>query len=146
MAKKFGKILLFTAAIGTAAAAAYYYMQKKDSVVDVPEDDDYDDFSEDLDSDTESSRNYVSLNTETKPEGNKSPDEENVSEEEKVSEEEISSEAESISEEKKESEAQDTFTPLTEQVKIAEEKAAETIDEFFDENDSAEKDTPADNQ
>lgn len=140
MAKKFGKILLFTAAIGTAAAAAYYYMQKKDSVVDVPEDDDYDDFSEDLDSDTESSRNYVSLNTETKPEGNKSPDEENVSEEE------ISSEAESISEEKKESEAQDTFTPLTEQVKIAEEKAAETVEEFFDENDSAEKDTPADNQ
>ncbi len=140
MAKKFGKILLITAAIGTAAAAAYYYMQKRDSVVDVPEDDDYDDFSEDLDSDTESSRNYVSLNTETKPEGNESPEEENVSEEE------ISSEAESISEEKKESEAQDTFTPLTEQVKIAEEKAAETVEEFFDENDSAEKDTPADNQ
>ena len=140
MAKKFGKILLITAAIGTAAAAAYYYMQKKDSVVDVPEEDDYDDFSEDLDSDTESSRNYVSLNTETKPEGNESPEEENVSEEE------ISSEAESVSEEKKESEAQDTFTPLTEQVKIAEEKAAETVEEFFDENDSAEKDTPADNQ
>ena len=30
MAKKFGKFLLFTAAIGTAAAAAYYYLQKKD--------------------------------------------------------------------------------------------------------------------
>lgn len=58
----------------------------------------------------------------------------------------MSSEAESVSEEKKESEAQDTFTPLTEQVKIAEEKAAETVEEFFDENDSAEKGTPADNQ
>ncbi|MFR8844124.1 MAG: hypothetical protein ACLVGL_03165 [Waltera sp.] len=31
MAKKFGKFLLFTAAVGTAAAAAYYYMQQKDS-------------------------------------------------------------------------------------------------------------------
>ena len=29
MAKKFGKFLLFTAAVGTAAAAVYYYMQKK---------------------------------------------------------------------------------------------------------------------
>ena len=33
MAKKFGKFLLFTAAVGTAAAAAYYFMQKKDSAV-----------------------------------------------------------------------------------------------------------------
>ncbi len=31
MAKKFGKFLLFTAAVGTAAAAAYYYMQQKNS-------------------------------------------------------------------------------------------------------------------
>ncbi len=31
MAKKFGKFLLFTAAVGTAAAAVYYYMQKKES-------------------------------------------------------------------------------------------------------------------
>ena len=29
MAKKFGKILLFTAAIGSAAAAVYYYVHKK---------------------------------------------------------------------------------------------------------------------
>jgi len=32
MAKKFGKFLLFTAAVGTAAAAVYYYMQKKESL------------------------------------------------------------------------------------------------------------------
>lgn len=140
MAKKFGKILLFTAAIGTAAAAAYYYMQKKDSVVDVPEDDDYDDFSEDLDAETDSSRNYVSLNTEAKAEGNESPEEGNASEEAKTSE------AESDSEEKEESEGQDTFTPLTEQVKNAEEKAAESVEEFFDENESAEKDAPSDTQ
>ena len=46
MAKKFGKFLLFTAAVGTAAAAAYYYMQQKDSQLKESSDadDDYDDF------------------------------------------------------------------------------------------------------
>ena len=44
MAKKFGKFLLFTAAVGTAAAAAYYYMQQKDSQLKESSDadDDYD--------------------------------------------------------------------------------------------------------
>ena len=65
MAKKFGKILLATAAIGTAAAAAYYYFRKKDAdLAALNDDDDYDDFSEDLDDDTDSSRTYVSLNRE----------------------------------------------------------------------------------
>lgn len=68
MAKKFGKFLLFTAAVGTAAAAVYYYLQKKDVAGTVPEDEDYDDFSEDLDDDAEGSRSYVPLNTESKPE------------------------------------------------------------------------------
>lgn len=66
MAKKFGKFLLFTAAVGTAAAAVYYYMQKKEAESTVPEDEDYDDFSEDLDEDTDTSRNYVPLNSEGK--------------------------------------------------------------------------------
>ena len=63
MAKKFGKFLLFTAAVGTAAAAAYYYMQQKDSQLKESSDadDDYDDFHEDLDKSTEFSRNYVPL-------------------------------------------------------------------------------------
>lgn len=61
MAKKFGKFLLFTAAVGSAAAAVYYYMRKKDSDDMMFEDDDYDDFSEDLDDDAELSRNYVPL-------------------------------------------------------------------------------------
>lgn len=61
MAKKFGKFLLFTAAVGGAAAAVYYYMRKKDSDDMLFEDEDYDDFSEDLDEDAEPSRNYVSL-------------------------------------------------------------------------------------
>lgn len=113
MAKKFGKLLLLTAAVGTAAAAAYYYMQKKETTIDTPDDEDYDDFSEDLDENAEASRNYVSLNADAKTE----------------------TPAEEESGEKK-----DTFTPLTEQVK----KSEETVEEFFNEDDSAEKSAPAD--
>ena len=59
---KLGKFLLATAAIGTAAAAAYYYFKKKDAACTVSgeNDEDYDDFSDDLD--TEAQRNYVPLN------------------------------------------------------------------------------------
>lgn len=101
MAKKFGKFLLLTAAVGSAAAAVYYYMQKKDSVIDIPEDDDYDDFSEDLSENSDSSRNYVALNPEGKTE---TPAEEG-------------------------SEKKDTFTPLTEQIKKTEETIEEFFDE-----------------
>lgn len=66
MAKKFGKFLLFTAAVGGAAAAAYYYFQKKDSNDHLSEDEDYDDFSEDLDEEAESDTKYVSLTPEKK--------------------------------------------------------------------------------
>lgn len=110
MAKKFGKFLLLTAAVGSAAAAVYYYMQKKDSVTDIPEDEDYDDFSDDLNEDSDSSRNYVSLNPEgrsDKPAGEAS-------------------------------EKKDTFTPLAEQVK----KTEETVEEFFDEEDPVEDNSP----
>lgn len=110
MAKKFGKLLLLTAAVGSAAAAVYYYMQKKDSVTDISEDEDYDDFSDDLNEDSDSSRNYVSLNPEDKAD---MPVEED-------------------------SEKQDTFTPLTEQIK----KTEETVEEFFDEEDPAEDNAP----
>ena len=64
MAKKLGKFLLGMAALGGAAAAAYYYLQRKDAITLTPEcdDEDYDDFSEELDE--TSSRNYVQLNRE----------------------------------------------------------------------------------
>ena len=64
MAKKLGKFLLGMAALGGAAAAAYYYLQKKDAITLTPEcgDEDYDDFSEELDETP--SRNYVQLNKE----------------------------------------------------------------------------------
>lgn len=51
MAKKFGKLVLFSALAGAAAAGTYYFLQKK---ADTPEEDlddfdDFDDFDEDLD-------------------------------------------------------------------------------------------------
>ena len=66
MAKKFGKFLLFTAAVGSVAAAVYYYMRKKDTDSDILEDEDYDEFSEDLDETAETTTNYVPLTPETK--------------------------------------------------------------------------------
>ena len=68
MAKKFGKFLLFTAAVGTAAAAIHYYLQKKDADNTEPEDDDYDDLSED-------SHGYVPLTSDTGSDNAESADE-----------------------------------------------------------------------
>jgi hypothetical protein len=103
MAKKFGKFLLFTAAVGTAAAAAYYYMQQKDSQLKESSyaDDDYDDFHEDLDKSTEFSRNYVPLNT---PVQTSAPKEETGTESTPASEEAAPASAEASD-----------FTPLTDQ-------------------------------
>ena len=67
MANKFGKFLLFTAAVSTAAAAAYYFTQKKEltnSCDPDDYDDDYDNFYEDLDEKKDPSRNYVTLSRE----------------------------------------------------------------------------------
>ena len=66
MAKKFGKFLMVTAAIGAVAAGAYYYLQGKDRFVDddFDDDDDFDNFDDDLEDDEsekESDRNYVDL-------------------------------------------------------------------------------------
>lgn len=115
MAKKFGKFLLFTAAVGTAAAAAYYFMQKKDSTMaeSNDNDEDYDDFSEDLDEEAETGRNYVALNLDSAPTADAS--------------ENTASEA-------------DDFTPLAEQ--LAEETVEETCEEFFDEDDTSEEELP----
>lgn len=58
MSKKFGKILLFTAAIGSAVAATYYYLQKRDADLSYEGEDDFDNFEAEA---TEASRNYVEL-------------------------------------------------------------------------------------
>ena len=124
MAKKFGKFLLATAAIGTAAVAAYMYLQKKDSSMSQShEDDDYDDFSDDLE-DEDSTRTYVSLTRDS------SETEQNASSE---SEQSDSSESE-----------QSDFTPLSEQVnQTAEEDLEASSEEFFDEDDLEEEYTPS---
>lgn len=122
MAKKFGKFLLFTAAVGTVAAAAYYYMQKKDQDNDLSggEDSDYDDFSEDLDEDADSSRNYVPLSRE------------NTASSDTLENDQAVPAPES-----------DDFTPLASKLaQDADEKTEEVVEEFFDEEDASEEEPP----
>lgn len=110
MAKKFGKFLLFTAAIGAAGAAAYYYMQKKDFDLLNGADEDYDDFSEDTEDG--GSRTYVPLSHDDAPA------------------------------QESDSQEEGAFTPLTEKVSAAVDTAKdelkETVENFFDEDASAE--------
>ena len=68
MSRKFGKFLLFSAVAGAAAYGTYYYLKSKEGIPapakEADGDDDFDDFSEDLDDDTvvTKERSYVSLN------------------------------------------------------------------------------------
>ena len=65
--KKFGKFLLFTAGVAAVCGGVYYYLKNKEkfsSDFTGDDDDDYDDFSEDLD-DTDTNRSYVPLNHDT---------------------------------------------------------------------------------
>ncbi|MCM1191567.1 MAG: hypothetical protein NC123_09130 [Butyrivibrio sp.] len=120
MAKKFGKFLLFTAAVGTAAAAVHYYLQKKGVGHAESEDEDYDDFSGD-------SPNYVSLTPDAKDEAAGAAD--------------AKGEAAGAAEEQ-DAPAKDGFTPLKESVENAAEKADDTIEnveEFFDEEDASDE-------
>lgn len=133
MAKKIGKFLLFTAAVGTAAAAAYYYMHQKDSQLKESSDadDDYDDFHEDLDESTEFSRNYVPLNTTSQTSAPKK---------------DVSAEPAPASEEGKAAskEASD-FTPLSDQaaeLSGEEGETVEDVEEFFDEEDAEGEEPP----
>ena len=65
MAKKFGKFLLFTAAVAAAGAGVYYYLNKDKFSDDDYEDVDYDDFDEDLEE--SETRSYVALDHENAP-------------------------------------------------------------------------------
>ncbi len=68
MSRKFGKFLLFSAVAGAAAYGTYYYLKSKEGTPapagEAEGDDDFDDFSEDLDDDGTATkeRSYVSLN------------------------------------------------------------------------------------
>lgn len=112
MAKKFGKFLLFTAAVGTAAAAIHYYLQKKNAEPTESEDEDYDDFSEE-------SHGYVSLTPDSQSEYAKTESADPAAASQK-----------------------DSFTPLKDAVENAAAKtdaAIENVEEFFDEEDSSEE-------
>jgi len=122
MAKKFGKILLATAAIGSAAAAAYYFMRKKNSALSEADilDEDYDDFSdESLDEEEEASRSYVSLTPSPTEEASKEADEEYSFTEAALDD----------------LEPAEDFTPLTETVA---QKLDETVEEFLGDETSEE--------
>ena len=140
MAKKFGKFLLFTAAVGTAAAAAYYYIQKKDSALSdfAEEDDDYDDFSDDLEDDADTTRNYVPLNFDSTTDTGKATEDTTASEA-------FSFEDDSEETSSEHQESEDGFTPLFSQVaqpENTENHVETTVEEFFDEEDSDDEEPP----
>lgn len=132
MAKKFGKFLLLTAAVSTAAAAAYYYFQKKETFSEMNNDEDYDDFSETPDKDTTSGpRTYVSLQRDASAEGENAAQEDNS-----TPADDSSPVGDNLSAD--DSSPAEDFTPLKAMADAAEnviESAADTVEEFFDEND-----------
>lgn len=121
MSKKFAKLLLVSAAIGSAVGAACYFIRKKNAELESAEED-YDDFSEEEEPKANDSRSYVPLTPEAK-----------------ADEEEASGEEASAPEE--ESSSQDVFTPLAEKVAQTAENAEESVEEFFDE-DSTDEEPP----
>ena len=114
MAKKVGKFLLFTAALGAVGAACYYYMQKKDAELLADLDEDFDDFSED--EEDAPARNYVPLTIE-EPAGQAPADE--------VPADEVPEEA-------------TTFTPLTETISVTPDadEQIESSEDFFDDEEN----------
>lgn len=129
MSKKFAKLLLVSAAIGSAVGAACYFIRKKNAELESAEED-YDDFSEEEETKSGDSRSYVPLTPQAEEE---SPCEESAADAEATSETPAPQE---------EAAGQDTFTPLAEKVAQGVENAEETVEEFFDE-DSADEEPPA---
>ena len=141
MAKKVGKVLLFTAVATAAGVGAYYLYKKKEAERMAEMDADFDDFSDVTDYDN---RNYVPLSKEGDGEAPK----QNILEKAKEFFEDVVEDIKdnrdakkAASEESKQDEdAQATpaedFTPLTEQVAEA---VTEETEEFFD--DDEEEDT-----
>lgn len=114
MAKKFKKVLLFAAAIGTVAAAAHHYLQKKNAADTPAEDEDYDDFSEEPDEEeVTKSRSYVPLTPEPKA---KKPEEKGDSF----------------------TPLKDTVEQTVEKA----DDAIENVEEFFDEEDASDEEPP----
>jgi len=130
MAKKFGKFLMTTAALGALAAGAYYFLWKKDAETDddFDEDDDLDDFDEDLDeedsSKAEADRKYVDLDLTKAAETAAQKAEEG---------------AEAFKEglNAAKAETSDKIVGAAEQVEKAAGEAAAKVEEFFDDEDNS---------
>ena len=132
MSKKFAKLLVFSAAIGSAIGAVYYFARKKDAERDSAEDD-YDDFSEENEKESDS-RSYVPLNPEGQAEGKESA---------APAQEEAPADSNCAAQDTSDASAgQDGFTPLAEQVADTAQKAEESVEEFFDEEDSTDEEPP----
>ena len=133
MAKKIGKLLLFSAAIGSAIGAVCYFARKRNAEHDSAEED-YDDFSEEKEDKSCDSRSYVPLNPEGQAEGKESA---------APAQEEAPADSNCAAQDTSDASAgQDGFTPLAEQVADTAQKAEESVEEFFDEEDSTDEEPP----
>ena len=123
---KFGKFLLSTAAVIGTAATAYYIYKNVKIKVDVEEDEDLDDFSEE--EETEETT-YVTLNPEASPVEEMA---EAVAEKTAEVVEEVKEQAAEVVEEVKEAVTNiaEDFSGLAEQV-----SAEECVEEFFNDED-----------
>ncbi len=139
MAKKFGKVLLFATAVISAGAGIYYYLNKEKFSPDYAngEDDDYDDFGDEADKET-NGRSYVALQHENAPAENTDA-EAPAKEEAPAAPAEEKEEAPEAPKAEEPAEKEDTpFEELSSVVEDVTEKAEEKIDEveeFFDEDD-----------
>ena len=120
MAKKFGKFLLVTAALGAVAAGAYYYLQGKDRFADddFDDDDDFDNFDDELEEDEtakDADRNYVDLDLDKAEEFQEGIQAAKVEATDKVV---------------------GAVEETAEKVKEAADKAEEKVEEFFDDEDN----------
>lgn len=123
---------MVSAAIGSAIGAVYYFARKKDAERDSAEDD-YDDFSEENEKESDS-RSYVPLNPEGQAEGKESA---------APAQEEAPADSNCAAQDTSDASAgQDGFTPLAEQVADTAQKAEESVEEFFDEEDSTDEEPP----
>ena len=124
MAKKFGKVLMVTAALGAVAAGVYYCLQSKDNFVDddFDDDDDFDNFDDDLDDDETSKdadRNYVDLDLEKAEEFKEGLNAAKAEATDKIV-----------------GAAKEAAETVTDKVKEAADKAEVKVEEFFDDDDS----------
>ena len=149
MAKKFGKVLMVTAALGAVAAGVYYYLQGKDDFVDdnFDDDDDFDNFDDDLDDDEtakEADRNYVDLDLEKAEEFKEGLNAAKVEVTDKVvgAAKAVGEAVDTVKEEAAEAvtdateKTTDAVKEAADTVKKAAEKTEVKVEEFFDDDDS----------